>query len=142
MGVLFQFQPINKQATAANVRQFFRRDVEKLEQLAGSSLSDIYHSPSFDGVASHTNYLNNTETQVLKAIDARKELCLIVQAITACTETSRTILISKYINHLPMFRIEQLIGYGSSQTKVKQRTALFEFADHYATYGRDLRVKA
>ena len=140
MGVLFQFQTLDQKATAANVRQFFKRDVAKLEQLAGSSLSGLYHSPSFDRSPLHANQLNGTETQFIKAIDARKELGLIVQTINACTDTSQTILISKYIDHLPMFRIEQLIGYGSSQTKVKQRNALIEFANHYATYGRDLRI--
>lgn len=139
MGVLFQFQPINEQATITNVRQFFKNDVKQLESLAGSSLNGLYHSPSFDGVPSHTN-VNHTETQILKAIDAKKELGLIIQAMKDCLPQSRTILVSKYVNHLPMFKVAQLIGYSSTQTKTKQRTALLEFADHYATYGRDLKI--
>lgn len=139
MGVIFKFPSINQKATAANVRQFFKTDVEKLESIAGSSLGGLYHSPSFDGVPTHNN-LNGTELQVLKAVDARKELGLIIQTMKECTPVSKTILVNKYIHHLQMFKISQLIGYGHSRTLDKQRQALCEFANHYAAHGRDLRI--
>lgn len=140
MSVLFKFQSVDEKATAANVRQFFKQDVDELEQLAGDSLGGLYHSPSFDSTPSHTNHLNSTEMQLIKAIDARKELGLIVQTMKECTGVGKTILVNKYINHLPMFKIEQAIGYSSTQTKTKQRAALIEFANHYAAHGRDLRI--
>lgn len=140
MGVLFQFQSVNKKATAANVRQFFKKDVEKLEYLSGNSLSGLYHSPSFDSVPSGGNHLNNTEKQVIDAVDARKELGLVIQAMNECTPLSKKILVYRYIKDLPMFQIEQLIGYGSSQAHVKQQQAWLEFANHYAEHGRDLRI--
>lgn len=140
MSVLFKFQSVDEKATAANVRQFFKQDVDELEQLAGDSLSGLYHSPSFDSTPAHTNHLNNTETQVIKVIDARKELGLIVQTMKECTGINETILVNKYIKHLPMFKIEQAIGYSSTQTKTKQRDALIEFAYRYVRHGRDLRI--
>lgn len=139
MGVIFNFPSINQKATAANVRQFFKTDVEKLESIASSSLGGLYHSPLFDSIPTH-NHQNGTELQVLKAIDARKELGLIIQSMKECTPISKTILVNKYIHHLQMFKISQLIGYGQSQTKQKQRQALIEFANHYAAHGRELRI--
>lgn len=111
-----------------------------MESIAGSSLGGLYHSPSFDGVSTGSNHLNNAERQIIKTVDAKKELGLIIQAMQECSSMSKTILVNKYIHHLPMFKIGHLIGYGQSQTKQKQRLALLKFANHYAAYGRDLRI--
>lgn len=140
MSVLFQFKSVDEKATAANVRQFFKQDVDELEQIAGDSLSGLYHSPSFDSTPSHTNHLNNTETQVLKAIDARKELGLIVQTIKECSKDTQTILVKRYINHLQVYKVAQFMGYSLSRYGDKQRLAFVEFANHYAAHGRDLRI--
>lgn len=139
MSVLFKFQSVDEKATAANVRQFFKQDVDELEQLAGDSLGGLYHSPSFDSTPSHTN-VNHTETQVIKTIDARKELGLIVQTIKECSKDTQTILVKRYINHLPVYKVAQFMGYSLSRYEDKQRLAFVEFANHYAAHGRDLRI--
>lgn len=140
MSVLFQFKSVDEKATAANVRQFFKQDVNELEQLAGDSLGGLYNSPSFDSTPAHTNHLNNTEAQVIKAIDARKELGLIVQTMKECTKDSQTIFLKRYISHLQAYKVAQSMGYSVSRYNDKQRAALVEFANHYAAHGRDLRI--
>lgn len=137
MSVIFNFATYDKKATIQNVKRFFREDVDHLEQLAGVSLSSI----QLDQTGVKSQGLNGQETRMIKAVDARRELRTIKQAVEQCTELHQTLIDQFFLYRRPAYAIGAAIGYGRTTTIKKINNACYDFATRYAELGYDLRVK-
>ena len=144
MSVLFQFKEpdIDEKATIVNVRSFFTDDVSKLEQIAGQSLNSMLASPKLDKVGSSGSRLNGVETMMVNSADAQRELHIIAQVISQCTENSRDILTWRYLQHLTLFQIYELHDMSHNTVWTHTNKACLEFANRYvhADGGHDLRI--
>ena len=84
LGVLFEFEPVNEKETNLQVKEFFDKDVQKLQDLASETLQGIIKSPSFDGIGSADHATNKSEEHYIRVVDAKNELEIIAKAINNC----------------------------------------------------------
>ena len=97
LGVLFEFEPVNEKETNLQVKEFFDKDVQKLQDLASETLQGIIKSPSFDGIGSADHSINKSEEHYIRVVDAKNELEIIAKAINDCPALSKKILNLRFI---------------------------------------------
>lgn len=142
MGVLFKSKPVDKAKTGANVRAFFKKDVQELQAMAGRKLTGFITSPNLTKTGSNNHAINGIESCYLEAVNADQELETIAAAINTCSEKTKKIIIMRCIEERPCRQMEEYFCVSPSQYYLYQQKALCEFATNYARYGRELRVFA
>lgn len=140
MGVLFKTKPVDKVKTGANVRAFFKNDVQELQAMAGRKLAGFITSPNLTKTGSSNHAINGIESCYLEAVNADQELETIAAAINTCSEKTKKIIIMRCIEERPHRQMEEYFCLSRSQYGLYQQKALCEFAENYARYGRELRV--
>lgn len=143
LGVLFEFEPVNEKETNLQVKEFFDKDVQKLQDLASETLQGIIKSPSFDGIGSADHSINKSEKHYIRVVDAKNELEIIAKAINDCPALSKKILNLRFVQGLQQWQIMKQLSLSSNKQYQKyRRKAYYDFADQYSRYGRELRVFA
>lgn len=142
MGVLFKSKPVDKAKTGANVRAFFKKDVQELQAMAGRKLTGFITSPNLTKTGSSNHAINGIESCYLEAVNADQELETIAAAVNTCSEKTKKIIIMRCIEERPCRQMEEYFCVSPSQYYLYQQKALCEFATNYARYGRELRVFA
>lgn len=141
MGVLLNFESVDVGSTVIKTRRFFQNDVPQLEQLAGLAVSEALSSPRMDNDVKTTATSNQAEITIIKSVDAKREIRLIAKAIHRCSPRSQKLLIGQYFKKLTGWQLSQQLAVGHTALDKYKREALIEFANCYASTGRDIRVK-
>ena len=140
MGVLFKTKPVDKVKTGANVRAFFKNDVQELQAMAGRKLTGFITSPNLTKTGSSNHAINGTESCYLEAVNADQELKNIAGALETCTKRAQKIIIMRFIEGRPFRQMYEYFCVSESQYGLYQQRALCEFAREYARYGRNLQI--
>lgn len=121
---------IDTQATAARVRKFLTKDLDKYLALAGEQRENL-KSPSITGMPKAQPVGNSTEDHFLDVHIAEKTIDCVTRAISNCTATSRTLLTLCYLDCLTDWKVAERLDYSPSRFKDLKRRALCEFAGRY-----------
>ena len=140
MGVLFKTKPVDKVKTGANVRAFFKNDVQELQAMAGRKLTGFITSPNLTKTGSSNHAINGTESCYLEAVNADQELKNSAGALETCTKRAQKIIIMRFIEGRPFRQMYEYFCVSESQYGLYQQRALCEFAREYARYGRNLQI--
>lgn len=140
LGVLFKSRTVDKAKTAANVREFFKEDVQELQAMTGRKLTGFLSSPNLAMTGSSNHATNGTETCYIEAVNADQELKNIAGALKTCTKRAQKIIIMRYIEGRPFRQMYEYFCVSESQYGLYQQRALCEFAREYARYGRNLQI--
>lgn len=116
---------IDKKQTVKNIKNFFLDDYKRLCVLAGGGIT----APKIDGMPKATPADNATENKFINASEYRKLLDTVATAVNACSVLNRTILLARYIEHKPNWKIAQSLGYEKSRYYELYDQACLEFAD-------------
>ena len=138
----FEGVDVDTISTAANVRQFFKKDYPKLLRMAGVSSSYV-KSPVITDEPKAPSFGNNSENKINKRIYAQQTLECVTRALDVIRYESKQILIAVYADKLNTWQICELIGCERAQYQLKKRKAENEFADAFETccdWWRDLHV--
>lgn len=140
LGVLFKSRPVDKAKTAANVRAFFKNDVQELQAMAGRKLTGFLSSPNLAMTGSSNHAINGTESRYINAVNADQELKNITGALETCTKQAQKIIIMRFIEGRPARQMANYLCLSESQYFQYQQAALCEYAREYARYGRELQI--
>ncbi|MEY8737180.1 ArpU family phage packaging/lysis transcriptional regulator [Lactobacillus sp. AN1001] len=138
----FEGVDVDTISTAANVRQFFKKDYPKLLRMAGVSSSYV-KSPVLSDEPKAPLFGNSSENKMKKRIYAQQTLECVARALDAIRYESKQILIAVYADKLNVWDVCELIGCERAQYQLKKRKAENEFADAFETccdWWRDLHV--
>lgn len=138
----FEDVDVDTISTAANVRQFFKKDYPKLLRMAGVNSSYV-KSPVLSDEPKVPTFGNSSENKMDKRIYAQQTLECIAKALNAIGYESKQILIAVYADNLNAWQVCELIGCERAQYQLKKRKAENEFADAFETccdWWRDLHV--
>lgn len=122
MGLL---KKIDKGKTVRNVNDFFLDDYKRLCVLAGGGIT----APRVDGMPKATPAGNATEAKFIGATSYHKLLKTVADAVNACSVVNRTILLEKYVEHKPNWKVAQELGYEKTRYYELYDQACLEFAD-------------
>lgn len=143
MGVLFDFKQddVDKTATLKQVRSFFTDDLVKLEDMAGQSVNFMLSSPSADLAGVNAPNGNTIERQMIRSVDARRELALIADCLKQCKPKHREIIELRFFANYTTTRAIIESGFGRTQFFNQLNAGMLEFARIYAKRGRDLQIR-
>lgn len=143
MGVLFDFKQddVDKTATLKQVRSFFTDDLVKLEDMAGQSVNFMLSSPSADLAGVNAPNGNTIERQMIRSVDARRELALIADCLRQCKPKHREIIELRFFANYTTTRAIMESGFSRTRFFDYLNAGMLEFASIYARYGRDLQIK-
>ncbi len=128
---------INEERTINNVKSFFNGEYERLCRLAGGGIT--ISSPKLDGMPRAQAKGNPTEIQFIKVANYHLLVNTVAQAINACSPVSRVILLERFVQRKPTWKIAQEIGYESSHFYDYYNRACLEFSDTLEYYTRLLK---
>ncbi|RVU73602.1 MULTISPECIES: ArpU family phage packaging/lysis transcriptional regulator [Lactobacillus] len=119
---------LNKEATCKRVKKFFTQDLEKLTLLAGQRMVDL-QSPTMDGQPKGTSFGNSAENKIVNGLDAQAIVLSVNEALhTGVDETSKKILLGRYINHERWVDVQNVIYKEHTTFGKLQNHALIAFA--------------
>lgn len=138
----FEGVDVDTISTAANVRQFFKKDYPKLLRMAGVNSSYV-KSPVITDEPKAPSFGNNLEERIVKRVYAQETLERVIEALNAIRDESKQILIGVYADNKNVWDMCDLVGCERAQYQAKKRKAENEFADAFETccsWWRDLHV--
>lgn len=127
---------MDTEQTAKNATKFLRYILPHYVKGAGLRLNSL-SSPSLSGMPSAPTSFNSQERKIRKAFDKveKNELkvATIYQTIKLCYNSQnkpyQTILIKKFIEEEPDWKIAQMVQYSLKQYYLKKKSALCDFAE-------------
>ena len=128
---------LNKIETCKRVKNFFKKDLERITLLAGQRMIDL-QSPNIDGQPKGISFSNSAESKIVDGLDAQLIVLSVNEAIhTGVDETSKKILLGRFINHDRWVDVQNII-YKEHTTFAKlQNHALIVFA--YSFEGKQIK---
>ncbi|MCH3989865.1 MAG: hypothetical protein LKF01_00225 [Lactobacillus sp.] len=128
------FRELDKTATCAAAKKFLGPELERLVLMSGHQLIDI-SSPALSPAPGHSSG-NHNEDALIAGIDADRIVMATHETIHHCPEPSKTILLDKYVKHLPNLVISQSIYLGHTRFNELLNRALLEFVDGFDYWQR------
>nr|WP_245328785.1 ArpU family phage packaging/lysis transcriptional regulator [Lactobacillus colini] len=129
---------IDEKETCKNVRKLLKKDLKRLQFMAGVKLVNL-SSPTLDQAGgSHTNTGNHNEDKVINGIDVSIEIDAIVKTVQGIPEPYRTVLVDRYFTEkgyrerISRSRYEQNVYYK------RLHAAEIAFADLFEYWQRKL----
>lgn len=126
----YLFEPIDRKATACNVRNFFDHQLDHYLALSGKHRGDL-KSPVSDGQPSGSPIGNSTENRMMNIWLAEQIIDCVGKAMRNCTERSRLLLLGKYAENRTSYQTAELLNSSASTFTREQEDALNEFADRF-----------
>ena len=117
--------------TATRVDRLLKYKLPRLARRCGRSLTDL-SSPQLSSASSHSNRTDGQERMLVNSFSIEKVVNAIYQTIIHCSDNSKLILVSNYIDYIPQEQIIMQLPYEKTYYyKVLKPIALNEFADCY-----------
>lgn len=128
----------NAVKTADTVRQFLTYDLQRAIQCAGLNRVDL-RSPQITGMPKGNPAGNTAQIHLDNVAYSELVVKCTARSIKQCSAFSNAILVHKYIDGWPDWKIAVKLQYSISRYKDLKRRALCEFADRYQKQTRDTK---
>lgn len=131
---------IDKNATASNVRKFFRNNFVTYLNRGGLHSTDL-SSANLDPTGISSRGKNSAEENIMQIFDYQSKCAAIYRAIMDCTENDNLnifnckILKYRYLDNIPDGDIQERLGISPASYGEKKASALIEFADRLPVWG-------
>lgn len=127
---------IDVNGTSWSVNNFLKNTLPHYIKGAGLRLNDL-SAPTFSGMPLARSALNSQEKKLEKAWERveqyEKKVVTVYQTLMLCTDTAtqpyKTILVKKYIDNQPDWKVANLVKYSDRQFGLKKKLALCDFAE-------------
>ena len=145
------FPEIDELATARRVRLFFDKDLPRLLNRAGRSITDLT-SPQLDAVGGgHGSFKNGQEAMIIDHLDAIELYNSLVDAVIKSISLMRdsegyhfhkTLLVDCYIKRVRDIEEMTKLGMSDSPITVHKREACVEFAEIFDSVKTQMGIPA
>ncbi|MBT9018656.1 hypothetical protein BTI91_04440 [Lactobacillus delbrueckii subsp. bulgaricus] len=146
------FPEIDELATARRVRLFFDRDLPRLLNRAGRSITDLT-SPQLDavGCGGHGSFKNGQEAMIIDHLEAIELYNTLVDAVIKSLSLMRdsegfhfhkTLLVDCYIKRVRDIEEMAKLGMSDSPITVHKREACVEFAEIFDSVKTQMGIPA
>ncbi|ARW20642.1 ArpU family phage packaging/lysis transcriptional regulator [Pediococcus pentosaceus] len=129
---------INHKATIKQVKRFFEKDFQTLQNMAHVSYMDI-KSPTLSDLPNKSVTSNGIDSKMNNYMYAIEILAKIKEALAGIRENKRKFIEYRYFKCLTWYEIGELTGYGRSRGREILNSGLIEFAYAFVDT-EDLRV--
>ncbi|MFA9353485.1 ArpU family phage packaging/lysis transcriptional regulator [Pediococcus pentosaceus] len=129
---------LDHKATIKQVKRFFEKDFQTLQNMAHVSYMDI-KSPTLSDLPNKNVASNGIDSKINNHMCAIEMLAEIKEALTGIRENKRKFIEYRYFKCLTWYEIEELTGYGRTRGSEILNSGLIEFAYAFVDT-EDLRV--
>ncbi|MBF7105060.1 RNA polymerase subunit sigma-70 [Pediococcus pentosaceus] len=129
---------LDHKATIKQVKRFFEKDFQTLQNMAHVSYMDI-KSPTLNDLPNRSVASNGIDSKINNHMYAIEMLAEIKEALTGIRENKRKFIEYRYFKCLTWYEIEELTGYGRTRGSEILNSGLIEFAYAFVDT-EDLRV--
>lgn len=129
---------LDHKATIKQVKRFFEKDFQTLQNMAHVSYIDI-KSPTLSDLPNKNVASNGIDSKINNHMYAIEMLAEIKEALTGIRENKRKFIEYRYFKCLTWYEIEELTGYGRTRGSEILNSGLIEFAYAFSDI-KDLRV--
>lgn len=129
---------LDQKATIKQVKRFFEKDFQTLQNMAHVSYMDI-KSPTLSDLPNKSIASNGIASKMNNHMYAIEMLAEIKEALAGIRENKRKFIEYRYFKCLTWYEIGELTGYGRTQGNSILNSALIEFAYAFVDT-EDLRV--
>ncbi|GEP18398.1 ArpU family phage packaging/lysis transcriptional regulator [Pediococcus pentosaceus] len=129
---------LDHKATIKQVKRFFEKDFQTLQNMAHVSYMDI-KSPTLSDLPNKNVASNGIDSKINNHMYAIEMLAEIKEALTGIRENKRKFIEYRYFKCLTWYEIEELTGYGRTRGSEILNSGLIEFAYAFVDT-EDLRV--
>lgn len=129
---------LDHKATIKQVKRFFEKDFQTLQNMAHVSYMDI-KSPTLSDLPNKNVASNGIDSKINNHMYAIEMLAEIKEALTGIRENKRKFIEYRYFKCLTWYEIEELTGYGRARGSEILNSGLIEFAYAFVDT-EDLRV--
>ncbi|MBF7123336.1 ArpU family phage packaging/lysis transcriptional regulator [Pediococcus pentosaceus] len=129
---------LDHKATIKQVKRFFEKDFQTLQNMAHVSYMDI-KSPTLSDLPNKNVASNGIDSKINNHMYAIEMLAEIKEALTGIRENKRKFIEYRYFKCLTWYEIEELTGYGRTRGSEILNSGLIEFAYAFSDI-KDLRV--
>lgn len=129
---------LDHKATIKQVKRFFEKDFQTLQNMAHVSYMDI-KSPTLSDLPNKNVASNGIDSKINNHMYAIEMLAEIKEALTGIRENKRRFIEYRYFKCLTWYEIEELTGYGRTRGSEILNSGLIEFAYAFSDI-KDLRV--
>lgn len=129
---------LDQKATIKQVKRFFEKDFQTLQNMAHVSYMDI-KSPTLSDLPNKSIASNGIDSKMNNYMYAIEILAEIKEALTGIRENERKFIEYRYFKCLTWYEIEELTGYGRTRGREILNSGLIEFAYAFVDT-EDLRV--
>lgn len=129
---------LDHKATIKQVKRFFGKDFQTLQNMAHVSYMDI-KSPTLSDLPNKSVASNGIDGKMNNYMYAIEMLAEVKEALSGIKEDSRKFIEYRYFKQLTWYDITELTGYSRTQSNKLLNSALIEFAYAFVDT-EDLRV--
>lgn len=129
---------LDHKATIKQVKRFFEKDFQTLQNMAHVSYMDI-KSPTLSDLPNKNVASNGIDSKINNHMYAIEMLAEIKEALTGIRKNKRRFIEYRYFKCLTWYEIEELTGYGRTRGSEILNSGLIEFAYAFSDI-KDLRV--
>ncbi|MCT1177968.1 ArpU family phage packaging/lysis transcriptional regulator [Pediococcus pentosaceus] len=129
---------LDHKATIKQVKRFFGKDFQTLQNMAHVSYMDI-KSPTLSDLPNKSVASNGIDSKMNNHMYAIEMLAEVKEALSGIKEDSRKFIEYRYFKQLTWYDITELTGYSRTQSNKLLNSALIEFAYAFVDT-EDLRV--
>lgn len=129
---------LDHKATIKQVKRFFGKDFQTLQNMAHVSYMDI-KSPTLSDLPNKSVASNGIDSKMNSHMYAIEMLAEVKEALSGIKEDSRKFIEYRYFKQLTWYDITELTGYSRTQSNKLLNSALIEFAYAFVDT-EDLRV--
>ncbi|MFQ4155105.1 ArpU family phage packaging/lysis transcriptional regulator [Pediococcus pentosaceus] len=129
---------LDHKATIKQVKRFFEKDFQTLQNMAHVSYMDI-KSPTLSDLPNKNVASNGIDSKINNHMYAIEMLAEIKEALTRIRENKRKFIEYRYFKCLTWYEIGELTGYGRARGSEILNSGLIEFAYAFVDT-EDLRI--